>query len=89
MQQFFLGIRWVLFVQNNNPMVHGKRDNKRIWSPYNESLVGRMKDILDLKDIDDYKHDLRYQNRKKNGRPLLFRNQLHQVPHEVHIAVLP
>ncbi len=59
-------IRWVLFVQNNNPVVHGKKDNKRTWSLYNESLVRRMKDILDLKDIENYRHDLRIQNMKKN-----------------------
>ena len=69
----------MLFVQNNNPMVHGKRDNKRIWSLYNESLVGRMKDILDLKDIEDYKHDLRYQNRKKNGRPFILPDKVIEI----------
>jgi hypothetical protein len=46
-------------VQDNNPVVHGKKDNKRIWSLYNESLVRCMKDILDLKDIENYSHDLR------------------------------
>ena len=54
-------------MKDNNPIVHGKSSNKRIWALYNESLVRRMKDILDLKDIEDYRHDLRKKNRKKNG----------------------
>ena len=69
-------IGWVLFVQDNNPIVHGKRDNKRIWSLYNESLVRRMKNILDLKDIGDYRHDLKYQNRGKNGRPFILPDKI-------------
>jgi len=35
-----------------------KDHNKRVWSLYNESLVRRMKDILDLKDIENYRDDL-------------------------------
>ena len=50
---------WVFFV-NNNPIVHGKRDNKGIWSLFNKSLVRRMKNILDLKDIEGYRYDLKY-----------------------------
>jgi hypothetical protein len=53
-------------VQNNNPILHGKNSNKRVWSLYNESLIRRMKDILDLKDVEKYRNDLRKQNRKKN-----------------------
>ncbi len=64
-------MRWVLLVQNNNPMVHGKNSNKKIWSLYNESLVRRMKDILDLKDMENYWHELKKQNMKKNGRPFI------------------
>ena len=67
---------WVLFVQNNNPIVHGKRDNKRMWSLYNESLVRRMKDILDLKDIKNYRHDLMKQNRKKNERSFILPDKI-------------
>ena len=76
MQVFFLRMRWVLFVQNNNPSVFGKSNNKRIWSLYNESLVRRMKDTLDLKDIGTYRYDLRKQNRKKNGRPLILPDKI-------------
>jgi hypothetical protein len=66
-------------VQNNNPVVHGKKDNKRIWSLYNESLVRRMKDILDLKDIENYRHDLRIQNMKKNGRPFMIPDKIIEI----------
>ncbi|QRF76196.1 hypothetical protein Thermo_01713 [Thermoplasmatales archaeon] len=69
-------------MQNNNPIVHGKEDNKRIWSLYNESLVRRMKDILDLRDIRNYRHDLGKQNRKKNGRHIFFRIRLLRSWHE-------
>jgi transposase len=57
-------------------MVHGKNSNKRIWSLYNESLVRRMKDILDLKDMENYSHDLKKQNRRKNGRPLILPDKI-------------
>jgi len=66
-------------VQNNNPIVHGKRDNKRTWSLYNESLVRHMKDILDLKDIRNYRNDLGKQNRKKNGRPFLIPDRIIEI----------
>src|SRR5579875_318285 len=72
-------MRWVLLVQNNNPMVHGKNSNKRIWSLYNESLVRRMKDILDLKDIENYRLDLMKQNRKKNGRPFILPDKIIEI----------
>jgi hypothetical protein len=58
-------------VLNNSPTDHGKENNKRIWILYNESLVRRIKDILDLKDIENYSHDLKEQNTKKNGRPFI------------------
>ena len=66
-------------MQNNNPIVNGKRDNKRIWSLYNESLVRRMKDILDLKDMENYRHDLMKQNRKKNGRPFILPDRIIEI----------
>lgn len=66
-------------MQNNNPIVNGKRDNKRIWSLYNESLVRRMKDILDPRDIRNYRHDLREQNRKKNGRPFMIPDRIIEI----------
>ena len=66
-------------MQDNNPIVQGKRDNKRIWSLYNESLVRRMKDILDLKDIGDYRHDLRYQSRGKKGRPFILPDKIIEI----------
>ncbi|QRF76199.1 Transposase DDE domain protein [Thermoplasmatales archaeon] len=66
-------------MQNNNPIVNGKRDNKRIWSLYNESLVRRMKDILDLRDIRNYRHDLGKQNRKKNGRPYIIPDKIIEI----------
>jgi len=52
----------VLLVQNNNPSAHGKDHNKRILSLYNESLARRMKNILGLKDIENYRNDLMKQN---------------------------
>ena len=66
-------------MQDNNPIVQGKRDNKRIWSLYNESLVRRMKDILDLKDIGDYRHDLKYQSRGKKGRPFILPDKIIEI----------
>ena len=66
-------------MSNNNPIVHGKRDNKRIWSLYNESPVRRMKDILDLKDIETYRYDLREQNRGKNGRPFILPDKIIEI----------
>ena len=64
---------------NNNPIVHGKNSNKRIWSLYNESLVRRMKDILDLKGIENYNDDLKKQNRKKNGRPFILPDRIIEI----------
>ena len=66
-------------MQNNNPIVHGKGSNKRIWSLYNESLVRRMKDILDLRDLRNYRHDLRKQNGKKNGRPFMIPDRIIEI----------
>jgi len=66
-------------VQNNNPIVHGKNSNKRIWSLYNESLVRSMKNILDLRDIENYMNDLRKQNSKKNGRPFILPDKIIEI----------
>ena len=66
-------------MQNNNPTVHGENSNKRIWSLYNESLVRRMKDILDLKDMENYRHELKKQNRKKNGRPFILPDKIIEI----------
>ena len=66
-------------MSKNNPIVHGKKNNKRIWSIYNESLVRRMKDILDLKDIENYRDDLMKQNRKKNGRPFILPDKIIEI----------
>ena len=68
-----------MFVWNNNPTVHGENSNKRIWSLYNESLVRRMKDILDLKDMENYRHELKKQNRKKNGRPFILPDRIIEI----------
>ncbi len=54
---------------NNNQTDHGKDDNKMIWLLSNESLVRRMKDIFDLKDLENYRLVLMIQNRKRKGRP--------------------
>ena len=62
----------MLFVLNNNPADHGKESNKRVWSFYNESLVRRMKDILEIKDIENYRLDLMNQNVRKNEGHSLF-----------------
>ena len=64
---------------NNNPTVHGENSNKRIWSLYNESLVRRMKDILDLKDMENYWHELKKQNMKKNGRPFILPDKIIEI----------
>ena len=60
-------------MQNNNPMVHGKNSNKRIWSLYNESPVRRMKDM------ENYSHDLKKQNRRKNGRPFILPDRIIEI----------
>jgi len=66
-------------VQNNNPIVRGKEDNKRVCSLYSESLVRRMKGILDLKDMEKYRHDLRVQNSRKNGRPYIIPDKIIEI----------
>ena len=66
-------------MQNNNPMVNGKKNNKRIWPLYNDSLVRRMKDILDLNGIENYNDDLKKQNRKKNGRPFILPDKIIEI----------
>ena len=66
-------------MQNNNPTVHGKNSNKRIWSLYNESLVRRMKDILDLKDMENYRHELKKQNSGKSGRPFILPDRIIEI----------
>jgi hypothetical protein len=38
-----------------------------------------MKDILDLKDIENYRHDLRIQNRGKNGRPFMIPDRIIEI----------
>ena len=55
-------------MHNNNLSVYGINNNKRMWSKCNELLVRLMKDIIDLKDIGNYKDYLKEQNRKKNGK---------------------
>ena len=45
-----------------------KKDN-RVWPLYNESLVNRMENLLDLRVIENIKEDLARQNRNKVGRP--------------------
>ncbi len=45
-----------------------KKDN-RVWPLYNESLVKRMENLLDLRAIENIKEDLAKQNRNKVGRP--------------------
>lgn len=66
-------------MQNNNPTVHGRNSNKRIWPLYNESLVRRMKNILDLKDIENYRDDLMNQNAGKNGRPFILPDKIIEI----------
>ena len=66
-------------MQNNNPIAHGKDHNKRIWSLYNESLARRMKNILDLKDIENYRDDLMNQNEGKNGRPFILPDKIIEI----------
>ena len=38
-----------------------------------------MKDILDLRDIEDYRHDLKKQNMKKNGRPFILPDKIIEI----------
>ena len=66
-------------MQNNNPIAHGKDHNKRIWPLYNESLVRRMKNILDLKDIENYRDDLMNQNAGKNGRTFILPDKIIEI----------
>lgn len=47
-----------------------KKDN-RVWSLYNESLVTRMENLLDLRAIENIKEDLAKQYRNKVGRPFI------------------
>ena len=35
--------------------------------------------ILDLKDMENYRHDLMKQNRKKNGRPSFFPDRIIKI----------
>lgn len=51
-------------MQDKNRIVYGKRDNKSILSLYSESIGRRIKDILDLKDIKNYRLDLKKKRRK-------------------------
>lgn len=53
-------------MKHNNPNDHGKEHDNMVCSLYNESVVRRMKDILDLNGIENCMHDLKEQNRKKN-----------------------
>ena len=73
-------------MQNNNPMVRGKNGNKRIWSLYNESPVRRMKDILDLRDMENYSHDLKKQNRRKNGRPFILPDSIIEILARIRVV---
>lgn len=38
-----------------------------------------MKDLLDLRDIENYDDDLRKQNRKKNGRPFILSDLIIEI----------
>ena len=39
-----------------------------------------MRDILDLKNIENYKRDLKKQNRKKNGRTFTLSDKIIEIP---------
>ncbi len=72
-------MRWVLLVIDNNPSHDRAESNKRIWPLYNESLIRRMKEILDIANIVDFSSDLRNMNRHKNGRPFVVTNRIIEV----------
>jgi hypothetical protein len=38
-----------------------------------------MKDILDLKDMENYSHDLKKQNRRKNGKPFILPDKIIEI----------
>ena len=66
-------------MQDNNPKVYGKNSNKKIWPLYNESFVRRMKDILDLKDMENYRHEHKKQNRGKRVRPFILPDKIIEI----------
>ena len=45
-----------------------------------------MKDILDLKDIENYKHDLRHQNMKKNERPFILPDRIIEIVARINVV---
>ena len=55
-----------------------KKDN-RVWSLYNESLVTRMENLLDLRAIENIKEDLAKQNRHKVGRPFILPDSVVEI----------
>ena len=59
---------------------------ERIWSLYNESLVRRMKDVLDHRDLENYRLDLRIQNRKKNGRPFIIPYKIIEILARIRVV---
>ena len=66
-------------MQPNNPNnCKAKRDN-RVWSLYNESLVKRMENLLDLRAIENIKEDLAKQNRHKVGRPFILPDRMVEI----------
>ena len=56
-------------MQPNNPKSCKTKKDNRVWPLYNESLVKRMENLLDLRVIENIKEDLARQNRNKVGRP--------------------
>ena len=48
-------------------------------SLYNESLARRMKNFLDLKDMENYSYDLKKLNRIKNGRPFIRSDKIIEI----------
>ncbi len=58
-----------LVMKAHNPVECSRKKDNRVWSLYNDSLVKRMEELLDLNSLKHAMKDLREQNRGKNGRP--------------------
>ncbi len=60
-----------LVMKAHNPVECSRKKDNRVWSLYNDSLVKRMEELLDLNSLKHAMKDLREQNRGKNGRPFI------------------
>ncbi len=60
-----------LVMKAHNLVDFSRKKDNRAWCLYNDSLVKRMEELLDLNSLKHAMKDLREQNRGKNGRPFI------------------